>query len=194
MLRGGYAGGLELRRNPMNDETHLRGAFPYAAPTVLVAGNGPGQARREVFAPRAFAARVADTAQDIHLLVGHSYDKPIASRAAGTLNVIDSDEALIFEATINPEMRAVSYVADLLSQIAVGLTRGLSPGFRVASTPGAESIEPDADGLLRTVRSADLFELSIVTRAAYEAAQVEARNWQPAQFAALRNPLHRWRL
>ena len=194
MLRGGYAGGLELRRNPMNEETTLRGAFPYDAPTVLVAGNGPGQARREVFAPRAFAARVADPSQDIHLLAGHDYAKPIASRGAGTLNVIDTDEALIFEATINPEMRAVSYVADLLSQIAVGLTRGLSPGFRVASTPGAESIDTDPEGLLRTVRAADLFELSIVTRPAYDAAQIEARNWQPAHFAAPRNPLHRWRL
>jgi phage head maturation protease len=51
------------------------------------------------------------------------------------------------------------------------------------------------DGLLRTVTSAELFEISLVTRAAYDQAQIAARNWQPFPPASrgLYLPLARWR-
>jgi phage head maturation protease len=75
------------------------------------------------------------------------------------------------------------------------LIRGLSPGFRVPS--GGETIERRGNGLLRRVTRAELFELSTVTRPAFESAQVEARSWAADKVVADHNdihPLNRWRL
>lgn len=65
-------------------------------------------------------------------------------------------------------------------------------------TPGGDVVTRAADGLLRTVHRADLFEISMVTRAAYDQAQIAARNWAPvpvreAPDAGLRRALSRWR-
>lgn len=173
MLWGGVAkdGALELRREE-NGGIRLRGRFPYASETMLATG------RAEQIAPRAFAARI-EAGADIHLLSGHDYEKPLASRAAGTLTLRDTDAALEVEAVITPDMAAASWARDFLAAQGAGLIRGLSPGFRVP--PGGEVIEKRGDGLLRTVRSAELFELSAVTVPAYPDAQIEARNWQAHQ-------------
>lgn len=135
-------------------------------------------------ASRAFAYRVERPEEDIHFLVGHSFDKPLASRGAGTLDLSDGDDALTFTATITPEMQEVSYVRDLLNSMAAGLTVGISPGFRIPperAVPKAEEVteEDPAEGmaLIRTVFAALLYELSVVTRPAYPEAQVEARSW-----------------
>ena len=125
-------------------------------------------------APRAFAERI-EAGEDIHFLAGHDFDKPLASRAAGTLALRETDAALEIEARIAPGMARVSYVADFLAAHAAGLIRGLSPGFRVR--PGGETVEEDGDAILRTIRAADLIEISAVTRPAYPEAQIEARNW-----------------
>ncbi|WP_276325606.1 HK97 family phage prohead protease [Roseovarius tolerans] len=144
-------------------------------------------------ASRAFAYRVDDPKEDIHFLVGHSFDKPLASRGAGTLDLADSDDALSFTATITPEMQEVSYVKDILAGIAAGLTVGISPGFRLPpkrAVPEPERIEDEGsdpengehNAIIRTVLQALLYEMSVVTRPAYPEAQVEARNWsQPPQ-------------
>lgn len=173
MLWGGAKGGLEVRTSA-DGVIRLTGRFPYGAATILAAGP---QRRREVFAARAFAARI-EAGEDIHLLTHHDFDRPLASRAAGSLTLEDGDEALIFEATLSPELRGVGYVADFLGTLAAGLVRGLSPGFTVAA--GGETVKRDGEGLIRVVRAADLVELSAVTRPAYPSAQVEARSWQVA--------------
>lgn len=180
-------GRLELRGE--GGDTRLRGRFPYGAATVLSAG--PPE-RRERFAPRAFAARIA-AGDDIRLLVGHDFGKPLASRAAGSLTLQDDDEALTFEAVLPQALRAAPYVADVLAAHAAGLITGLSPGFRVP--PGGDAVQRDGDGLTRTVRMADLIELSVVSAPAYPTAQVEARNWTPPQApdAGLQRALARWR-
>ena len=185
MLYGGHNGGLELRRAG-DGTTRLRGRFPYGATAVLSDGGRTGRPRKERIASRAFSYRVERPEEDIHLLIGHSYDRPLASRSAKTLTLEDSDDALAFEAIISPEMSEVSYVRDALAGIAAGLTIGLSPGFRIPperAVPNAETIEEEdpAEGLaiIRTITAALLYELSIVTRPAYDEAQVEARNWTP---------------
>ncbi len=190
MLWGGVAGGgLELRRLD-GGRVRLSGAFPYGAPAVM------GRGRVEVIAARAFGARIA-AGEDIHLLSGHDFEKPLASRAAGTLELRDDDDALSFEATISP---GTTWARDFLAAHDAGLIRGLSPGFRVA--PDGERIEATGGEVRRTITRADLFELSAVTRPAYSAAQIEARRWTPdAARAALReggrvvdlHPALRWR-
>jgi uncharacterized protein len=144
----------------------------------------------EVVAPRAFAGRI-EAGEDIHLLSGHDYNKPLASRAAGTLQLSDTDQALTIEATIDG---STSWARDFLAAHAAGLIRGLSPGFRVAN--GGERIERHTSGLLRTVTAAALFEVSAVTRPAYPAAQIEARSWAESEPATpiSTHPLARWRL
>jgi len=43
--------------------------------------------------------------------------------------------------------------------------------------PGGETVEERGGAILRTIRAADLIEISAVTKPAYPQAQIEARNW-----------------
>ena len=81
LLFGGVDGSLEVRA-AQGGAVRLRGSFPYRRRANLNAGHG--RKREEVFAPRAFAARIDDPEADIYLLAGHDYARPLASRAAGT--------------------------------------------------------------------------------------------------------------
>lgn len=183
MQHGQAEGGLTVRQEA--DGSHiLAGRFPYNATATLSDGGRRGRPRKERFAPRAFNFRVQDQEAEIHLLVGHDFGKPLASKLGGSLKLTDTDEALSFEARVSPEIADTSYGRDTLATIAAGLTVGLSPGFRIPperTVPNAETVEEEdpAEGraLIRTVNEALLFELSIVTRPAYKESEVEARNW-----------------
>lgn len=174
MLWGAHLGGLELRTE--GGATRLRATFPYGRAATLSDGSRTGRAKTETIEARAFAERIEQGAE-IHFLVAHDFAKPLASTTAGTLTLTDTDAALTVEARIDPELAEVSYVQDFLRTLSAGLVRGLSPGFRVP--PGGETVEERGGALMRTIRAADLFEVSAVTRPAYPEAQIEARNWQP---------------
>lgn len=184
MLWGAMTGSLELRGE--GGETRLTARFPYGRETEIASG------RFEVIAPRAFAARIA-AGEDIHLLAGHDFNRPLASRSAGNLTLADGDDALTLEARIDG---GTSWARDFLAAHASGLIRGLSPGFRVPQ--GGERIERRASGVLRTITGADLFEISAVTRPAYPQAQIEARSWETHQDRQPRHSpvyhLNRWRV
>lgn len=183
MLHGAGAGTLEIRQR--GAAVQLSGRFPYGAVASLAA------TRREVFAAHAFAGSIADPEADIHLLSAHDYAKPLASRKTGTLTLRDTDAALEFDATVTPDIAGTSHGRDALALLSARLAVGLSPGFMVAR--GGEEVRSENGAILRTIRSADLHELSIVTAPAYSAAQVEARNWQPSLDRAIYLPLRRWR-
>lgn len=201
MLTGFHEGGLELRRKS-GGGARLTGRFPYNSRAVLSDGGRTGRPRKEQFASHAFRYTV-ENKQEVHLLVGHSFDRPLASRGAGTLDLTDSDDALTFEATIAPEMAEVGFVKDALAALAAGLIAGISPGFRIPperTVPNAESVveEDPSEGnaLIRTIHEAILFELSLVTRPAYSETQIEERNWTPTpHWAQPRHMSHlaRWR-
>src|SRR5690606_13068141 len=108
--------------------TRLSGRFPYGAETEL--GNG----RRERFAARAFSSRI-EAGENIFLLAGHDPEKPLASTEAGSLTLRDADDALHIEARVVP---STTWANDALAALAAGLTKGLSPGFRVA--PGGDVV------------------------------------------------------
>jgi uncharacterized protein len=175
-------GELELRTE--GGTTRLRAMFPYGAETELASG------RNEVFAPHAFAASIGDAAHEVHLLVGHDFNRPLASRAAGTMRFRDTAAALEIEATVDG---STSWARDFLAANASGLIRGVSPGFNVPA--GGEKIERRGSGVLRTVTTARLVEISVVTRGAYPQAQVEARDWSCGAPAVLARPsvLERYR-
>ena len=210
MLHGGLECSLELCAAP-NGRCQIRGRFPYNVTATLHDGGKTGRPRKEKFAPGAFTYSLESKA-DIHLLSGHSFDKPLASKNGGGLVFSDNDEALTFVATIAPEVAETSYAKDLFALILSGLAVGLSPGFRIpppAAVPPeqAEKVEEEDPSLgraiIRTVLQAILVELSIVTKPAYDQAQVEARSWQPngsglllpeAPDAGLHRTLKRWRV
>lgn len=185
MLWGAATGALELRADNKGG-VRVSGRFPYATETELA----PGRAER--IEARAFADRVT-SGEEIHLLFGHDYDRPLASRSAGSLEITDTETALEFRATINGN---TSWAADFLAAHEAGLIKGLSPGFRVAK--GGERVERRGAGLLRSITRADLMEISAVTRPAYSAAQIEARAWgtttsEQEAVSGLHRTLNRWR-
>lgn len=207
MLWGGHdSGALELRKRA-SGALALRGRFPYNKAAVLTDGGRTGRPRKEVIASRAFGYRINRPDEDIHLLVGHDYGQPLASRGAGTLDIRDGDEAVTLEATITDEMQQVSWVKDLLAAMSAGLIVGLSPGFRIPperAVKDAEKVEEEDPALgtaiIRTIFAALLYEISLVTRPAYPDTQIEARNWKPTEGGVLmpeRNglgrTLSRWR-
>lgn len=205
MLTGFAEGGLELRRQS-DGSARLRGRFPYNSRAVLSDGGRTGRPRKEQFASGAFKHSV-DTQQEVHLLVGHSFDRPLASRGAGSLTLRDTPGALLFEAAIAAQMMDVGFVRDALAALSAGLIVGISPGFRIPpeqTVPDAEEIteEDPSEGraIIRTINEAILFELSLVARPAYSETEIEARNWTPggilvpqAPRSGLHRTLNRWR-
>jgi HK97 family phage prohead protease len=215
MLFGSPFGELELRRDARGGR-RLKGRFPYGKTATLSDGGKRGRPQKERVASKAFSYRVERPSEDIHLLIGHDYNRPLASRGAGTLDLADSDEALSFEAAIVPAVLDAPYGRDFLGAFESGLMRGISPGFRIPpprTVPDAEKIEEEdpkeGTALIRTIFAALLYELSLVTVAAYReafaeelaaeaaaeeaAAAEEGRGWDPAA-SRRRDVLHRWRL
>lgn len=215
MLEGFAGGGLELRKRA-SGALSLRGSFPYGKRAVLSDGGRTGRPKKEVIAPNAFAYRINTPSEhggkkDIHLLSGHDFGKPLASVRSGTLDIQDSDAGVTFTATITEEMQEVSYVKDVLAAVSAGLAVGISPGFRLPPkrrVPEPETVEDEGhdpengahNAIIRTVLSALLYEMSIVTRPAYPETQIEARNWstdglmQPDGLGTgLHRTLNRWR-
>lgn len=168
--------GLEVRaegRSPV-----IRGRFPYGDLATIA---DRGQVRKERILPGAFAFTLDDPDLEVNLLFGHSFDKPLASRKAGSLILKDSDDALTFAATIAAELLDVSHVRDALALLAAGLVTGISPGFRVPpkeAVPDNERLDPEPGNpgvFIRTLLALVLYELSLVTRPAYAASQAELR-------------------
>ena len=203
MLWGGVANGgaLELRR-ATDGSVKLAGRFPYGVPAVLSDGGRDGRPRKELFESRSLEYRINKPDEDIHLLVGHDYDHPLASRGTGTLSLRDTAAAVTFEATVTQAIAETTHGRDALAMIGAGLAVGISPGFRIPperAVPDAEEVEEEdpAEGmaLIRTVRAALLYELSVVTRPAYPKAQIEARSWTPETVTRVTDhPLKRWRI
>ena len=186
MLWGGSLGGLEVRQE--GDAVRVAGRFPYDTRTQLAPGYF------ETIARGAFASRV-NSDDDLHFLSGHNFEKPLASRTAGTLEVREETDALTFEATVAAH---TSWARDFLAAHGAGLIRGLSPGFRV--TKGGEFVTRANGVIHRSITAAELVEVSAVTRGAYPSAQIEARNWTPEGIphcerpdAGLHRTLKRWR-
>lgn len=178
-------GDLEVRASRKGGRK-LKGRFPYGKRAVLSdGGRKGGRPQKETFAPKSLAYRVEMPAKEIHLLVGHDYNRPLASKLTGSLKLVDTAEALTFEAEISPEIAATSYGRDVLAQIDSGLAYGISPGFRLppprrVAKPEVftdEGFDPSRgmfNALIRTINSALLYELSIVTRPAYKESTIEA--------------------
>ncbi|MEM8551087.1 MAG: HK97 family phage prohead protease [Pseudomonadota bacterium] len=197
-----HGGALEVRRR-RDGSARLAGRFPYQQTAILSDGGRRGRPRKERFAPRAFSYRIDRPGEEIHLLSGHDYSRPLASRGTRTLEIEDTDAAVEFEATIPATITDVGHIRDVLALLETGLAIGLSPGFRLPperAVRDAETIEEEPyrpeegmhRAIIRTINAALLYEMSIVTSAAYSQATVEARDWQASVCAPMHAAL-RWR-
>ena len=174
---GAWEGELEVRR--VGGASVIRGVFPYNSRGTI---NDRTRVRKESFASRAFAFAIdTEPTRKIDLLVGHDFGKPIASRQSGTLSIVDSAEAVTFEATLPDEALAPSWVKDVVLAIQGGTMVGLSPGFRVppkSAVPNAEQLVPEEGNpgvMIRQVNDAVLREMSVVTAGVFDDAMVELR-------------------
>ena len=167
---------LEVRQQ--KGRPRIFGRFPCNTWAVL---SDRGAIRKESILPGAFSYTLENPLEEISLLFGHSFDKPLASRLGGSLTLRDTEEFLEFIAEIPEGAERASHVVDALAMLGAGLIRGISPGFRVPPkdvVPNAESLVPEPGNpsvFIRMLKALRLFELSLVTRPAYEASQAELR-------------------
>ena len=199
---------LEVRRRK-GGGLHLAGKFPYGKLAVLSSGGRTGRPQKESIEPHAFRYRVEQVDADIHLLVGHDFNRPMANKLGQTLRMNDTESALEFEADISDQMMEVGYVREAMLQFGAGLVGGISPGFTIppkrtvenAVTYEDEGHDPERgmhNAQIRRVHEAILYELSLVTVPAYDETQLTMRGWKPERDQAIApkpfgNDIHRWR-
>ena len=174
---------LELRQGGRS----IRGTFPYESIAVV---SDRLSERKETFSAGAFQFSLAEAKAKrarIDVLDGHSFDKPLGNSLDDTATFTEvlgqerGVEALVFEVQLPLENLRPTYMVDLTKKIDAGLARGVSPGFRVPPAdvvPNAVQLIPERGNpsvMIRRINQAVLFELSIVTRAAYPDTEVERR-------------------
>ena len=144
----------------------LGGRFSYNTPTVL---RSRGRKRKQTVRPGAFRFAIEDGTREINLLLGRDYDKPLASKQAGTLNLIDTPEGLEFAVDALPD---ASYVRDFRAGLASGaFVAGIAALFSIppeSAVPGATELIPDPDNPdvdIEVVNEAVLSALAVTTRA-----------------------------
>jgi len=181
--------GLEVRQK--GGRPTIVGRFPYNALATLA---DRGRVRKETIAPGAFSYDLEENPlSDISLLFGHSFDKPLASRRSGSLTFKDTKDFLEFVAVIPEGAERASHIVDALAMLDAGLVQGVSPGFRVPPpdvVPDAEELVPEPGNpsvFIRTLKKLRLFELSLVTRPAYEDSSAELRAFDKARLSDQRH-------
>ena len=175
-------GALELREGGRI----LTGRFPYESQATI---NDRLTTRKETFSARAFNFSINEAKAGrarIDVLQGHSFDKPLGSTTGGqvTFEEIRNETGgldAVFHVELPVESERPQYMQDMIMALRAGLMRGVSPGFRVPPSSvvrNAEILEPERGNpavKIRRINAAVLYEMSIVTRAAYPETSVENR-------------------
>ena len=205
----------ELEIRARGDSRILAGRFPYSAGPgrgmATVASRG--RVRKERIAPDAFSWQIDEFAKvqeqlaaavdasldqariellrqelerrNVHILSGHSYDRPLGDLKGGTARVTSSKSAVEFEVDLPADADMPTYFADTVKQVRGNLSGGVSPGFRVppvSAVANAEVFESEVSNpavQVRVINHAVLFELSIVARPAYSATDIDLRAEAP---------------
>lgn len=123
---------------------------------------------REKIAPGAFREYLADSKRDVFALWNHNTDFPLASRASKTLTLEDTDDGLRFSFEVNDALWGESAYRSIKD----GIVTKMSFGF---ATVDDEWHTEDKEEI-RTVKKAEIYEISPVLFPAYTATNVEARS------------------
>ena len=167
------------------------GRFPYNSLAIV---SDRLTTRKETFSAGAFAFSLEEARARrarIDVLQGHDFNRPLGNTLDGN---VEFDEIrnenggldLVFSLELPREADQPMYMRDAVSAIRAGLMRGISPGFRIppaSAVSNAVELVPERGNPsvnIRQINAAILYEMSIVTRAAYPDTSVENRLWQPA--------------
>ena len=124
---------------------------------------------REKIAPGAFTKAIADK-QDVKCLFNHDPNKVLGRTKSGTLELKEDNTGLHYTCDINPK---TSIGPEVHAHVMRGDIDQCSFGFIVRE----EDVAYDDDGMAtRTIKRADLFDVSPVTYPAYPTTSVEARS------------------
>jgi len=153
------------------DGDGLEGAFFYDVDTVTSdrAEVRQSSTRKSRVRPGAFRFALEDDTREIQLLAGRSFDNPLASKLAGTLDLDDGADALRFRVERLPDTQAAR---DLRAVLASDAARpGIQPLYRIPppeTVPDAVEVVPETgnpDVGIEVVRQAVLTALAVVFRA-----------------------------
>ena len=190
-MHGGYYTPEHLEIRQLFGISELRVSFKYEETGTI---SDRGTVRKESIAQYAFQYAIDHPERPIELLYGHDWNTAIASRQSGTMTIEGTRDAVTILAKLPPAELTPVWMLDLEKQIERGVTRGVSPGFRVPPpdvVPNATELipEPGNPGVkIRRVNQAVLREMSIVQAAVYATAgDIEMRDddydndgdWQP---------------
>jgi HK97 family phage prohead protease len=114
----------------------------------------------EVIKPGAFA-KALSSGQEVRALFNHEPNYVLGSTKSGTLRLSEDDKGLRYEV----DLPRTSYASDLVSLLERGDIRGSSFAFLPTATP-------TWSGSVREVSEVELYDVSIVTSPAYDAATV----------------------
>ena len=185
---------LEIRQ----DGRRISGSFRYGSTAIR---SDRGRVRKERLGKRAFSYAIDGEGRtaELDLLVGHDFDKPMASRRTGTLEVKDGEDAMTFTAELPAPELQPTYMKDAILMLENRSFGGISPGFRVppaGTVPNAEELiaDPEVAGIfIRQINQAVLYEISLVTRASYKDTELSLRSEDLARRTVTdKEALYRW--
>jgi HK97 family phage prohead protease len=125
---------------------------------------------REVIEPGAFSD-VLGAQPDVHLVIGHNMDLPLARTRNGTLELGEDIRGLKMWARIDSRL---SYAKDLAVQLKSGLVDQMSFAFTIPEGGDTWAVD-DSGAVTRTVSRIDgLYDVSVVAAGAYPQTDVQA--------------------
>jgi len=144
---------------------------------------------KERFAPNAFAKTLGSGA-DVRALFEHKAENLLGRTSSGTLQLRSDDDGLSFDLSL-PDTQLGRDVYELTKR---GDIRGMSFGFQCTDDAFSKEYD-DEDGeegfgdgeqmcIVRTVRAANLLEISAVSEPCYETTSVLARSHVDANIEA----------
>lgn len=160
---------LELRKKDAEKEGVLSGYAAVFGELSYPIQSMWGDEFFEEIKAGAFTRALNERHHDVFALWSHDFSKPLASRNAGSLELSEDETGLAFDMTVDPGM---SWAKDAMTAIRQGLVSKMSFGFSVR---GEEWLKKVDGKPVRTLTDIDLYEISPVALAAYDATDVEAR-------------------
>lgn len=127
---------------------------------------------REQFLPTAFDRVLASPTLDVPFLFNHDDSRILARTTNGSLRIAKGERGLGYDATLVDTPTA----AEALTLVRTRTVFGASFAF-TTDTSGESWAEDESGNLIRTISEATgLFDISVVTRAAYPASSVSPRS------------------